>query len=54
MSELTNVFQRDTALSKKASGSVIHEMLLTQLLQYEHKQAEVSTCLPNKPLPLDF
>ncbi|XP_068100634.1 BAI1-associated protein 3 isoform X2 [Hyperolius riggenbachi] len=32
--------QRDTALSKKASGSVIHEMLLTQLLQYEHTQAE--------------
>ncbi|XP_018419766.1 PREDICTED: BAI1-associated protein 3 [Nanorana parkeri] len=33
--------QRDTVLSKKASGSVIHEMLLTQLLRYEHKQAEV-------------
>ncbi|CAJ0921160.1 unnamed protein product, partial [Ranitomeya imitator] len=33
--------QRDTALSKKASGAVIHEMLLAQLLQYEHKQTEV-------------
>ncbi|XP_073504194.1 BAI1-associated protein 3 isoform X2 [Phyllobates terribilis] len=33
--------QRDTVLSKKASGAVIHEMLLTQLLQYEHKQTEV-------------
>ncbi|XP_063790639.1 BAI1-associated protein 3 [Pseudophryne corroboree] len=33
--------QRDTVLSKKASGSVIHEMLLSQVLQYEHRQAEV-------------
>ncbi|XP_056392530.1 BAI1-associated protein 3 isoform X2 [Hyla sarda] len=33
--------QRDTVLSKKASGAVIHEMLLTQLLQYEHKRTEV-------------
>ncbi|KAM4697578.1 BAI1-associated protein 3 [Rhinophrynus dorsalis] len=32
--------QRDTVLSKKASGSVIHEMLLYQLLQYEHKETE--------------
>ncbi|XP_053551277.1 BAI1-associated protein 3 [Bombina bombina] len=32
--------QRDTALSKKASGTVIHEMLLIQLLQYEHEQTE--------------
>lgn len=36
------MLQRDTVLSKKASGAVIHEMLLTQLLQYEHKQTEVS------------
>ncbi|XP_071976509.1 BAI1-associated protein 3 [Engystomops pustulosus] len=36
---ITNL--RDTALSKKASGAVIHEMLLAQLLQYEHKQTEV-------------
>ncbi|OCT64156.1 hypothetical protein XELAEV_18045257mg [Xenopus laevis] len=35
--------QRDTVLSKKASGSVIHEMLLNQLLQYEHKQTEVES-----------
>ncbi|KAM4631580.1 BAI1-associated protein 3 [Discoglossus pictus] len=35
--------QRDTALSKKASGAVIHEMLLIQLLQYEHKQTEMDT-----------
>ncbi|XP_063286478.1 BAI1-associated protein 3 [Pelobates fuscus] len=35
--------QRDTVLSKKASGSVIHENLLSQLLQYEHQLAKVET-----------
>ncbi|KAM9304727.1 BAI1-associated protein 3 [Gastrophryne carolinensis] len=35
--------QRDMPLSKKVSGSMIHEMLLTRLLQYEHKQTEVDT-----------
>ncbi|XP_075421639.1 BAI1-associated protein 3 isoform X2 [Ascaphus truei] len=32
--------QRDTIFSKKASGSVIHEMLLNQLLQHEHRHTE--------------
>uniref|UniRef100_A0A8C5WJT4 BAI1 associated protein 3 n=1 Tax=Leptobrachium leishanense TaxID=445787 RepID=A0A8C5WJT4_9ANUR len=32
--------QRDTVLSKKTSGFAIHEMLLSQLLQYEHQQAK--------------
>ncbi|XP_069065981.1 BAI1-associated protein 3 [Pleurodeles waltl] len=32
--------QRDTALSKKESGLAIHEMLLSQFLQYEHSQIE--------------
>lgn len=38
---LKSVLQRDTALSKVVSNVIIHQKMLSQILEYEHKQAQV-------------